>query len=270
MSAKILDTISVRTSCRAYDGRPLTERDRQELAAHMEEAVRNPFGRRVRLLIIDAGVSGKVGTYGMVTGAKTYLSGAVEKGEKSLVAYGYAVEKMVLKATAMGIGTCWLGGTFTRGAFAEAIGLTADEWLPAVTPLGYPKKPGLRARAVRAFTGAASRKNWREVFFQNSLDTPLTLEEAGVYAGALESVRLGPSAVNRQPWRVVWDESGFHFHTAGRGGADPEKRFDHMDLGIAMCHFELTARERRLPGDWEFAGAEMPGLEYIATWRLAQ
>ena len=43
------------------------------------------------------------------------------------------------------------------------------------------------------------------------------------------------------------------------------------DIGIAMCHFELTARELGLCGEWVF---EDPGLvlpdeltEYTVTWR---
>lgn len=267
----IQNTIRARISCRTYDGRPLSDEDKDALGAYIQGETGNPFGLRVRLRIIDTGDMGeKVGSYGMIRGARTYLCGAVEKEEKSLIAYGHVVEKAVLEATAMGIGTCWLGGTFTRIAFAKAVGLTADEWLPAVTPLGYPRENGrLWDRAVRTVAGATKRKPWNVLFFKGSLDTPLTPDTAGVYADPLEMVRLGPSAVNKQPWRVIRDENGFHFYTAGKGGADPEKRHDHLDLGIALCHFELTARELGLPGGWALSGKETPGLSYVATWALA-
>jgi len=46
-----------------------------------------------------------------------------------------------------------------------------------------------------------------------------------------------------------------------------------VDLGIALCHFELVARERGLPGRWLLDEPDLgplgPGLEYTATWRTA-
>jgi hypothetical protein len=44
------------------------------------------------------------------------------------------------------------------------------------------------------------------------------------------------------------------------------------DMGIAMCHFELTARELELPGCWRNLDAtnrpELDGLTYIRSWLL--
>ena len=270
MPASISNIIKVRISCRNYDGQPLSAEDRAALDAYIQGENGNPFDLSVRLMILDTGDMQKVGTYGMIRGAKTYLCGAVEKAPKALAAYGYVMEKVILRATSMGIGTCWLGGTFSRSAFADAMGLTGDEWLPAVTPLGYPKeKGGLWNKAVRAVAGAEKRKNWAELFFDENLESPLSPDQAGVYADPIEMVRLGPSAVNKQPWRIVRDGKQFHFFTAGKGGGEPDKRHDHIDLGIALCHFELTAREQGLSGGWTFSGRELPGLTYIATWTPA-
>jgi len=271
MPATIPYSIRARISCRTYDGRPLSDADRAALEAYIQEENGNPFDLRVRLRIIDTTDMGqKVGTYGMIRGAKTYLCGAVEKAERALVAYGYAVEKVILRATSMGLGTCWLGGTFSRGVFAEAIGLDGDEWLPAVTPLGYPKEKGsLWNKAIRAVAGANKRKDWSELFFDQTIDTPLAPHRAGLYTDPLEMVRLGPSAVNKQPWRVIRDGKKFHFFTAGKDGGEADKRHDHIDLGIALCHFELTAREQGLTGGWALSERDAPGLAYIATWTQA-
>ena len=50
-----------------------------------------------------------------------------------------------------------------------------------------------------------------------------------------------------------------------------------VDLGIALCHFELVARELGLAGEWVFdgpaasVGADAPqGVEYTATWQAAR
>ena len=90
-------------------------------------------------------------------------------------------------------------------------------------------------------------------------------------------VRLGPSASNKQPWRIVRDGGSWHFaiqrslfyrtRTLRLAGIADMPR---LDVGIAMCHFELTARELGLRGSWRVAdpGLEPHGArtEYSATW----
>lgn len=115
-------------------------------------------------------------------------------------------------------------------------------------------------------------------FFQDSFASPLAREAAGPYTGPLEMVRLGPSASNKQPWRILRAGHDWHFYlqrTKGyRAGffqrilrlADIQR----IDIGIAMCHFELAAREVGLQGEWvahepaiEKTG---PLMEYIVSW----
>jgi hypothetical protein len=94
-------------------------------------------------------------------------------------------------------------------------------------------------------------------------------------------VRLGPSASNKQPWRVVERGAAWHLYIQRTPGyrerwvmrllniADMQR----LDAGIAMCHFELTAAELGLEGTWaiEAPDIERPdaSTEYIATWREA-
>ena len=109
---------------------------------------------------------------------------------------------------------------------------------------------------------------------------------------------MAPSATNKQPWRIVRmasPEGGrsrrgpstaarhdWHFHMVrtkgyGKGSAVFTvlriADLQRVDLGIAMCHFELVARESGLDGSWVVAdpGLELPGpgIEYTATWREA-
>ena len=47
------------------------------------------------------------------------------------------MESLILYATSLGLGTCWIGGTFKKGQFAKAIDLKGDEILPIVLPIGY-------------------------------------------------------------------------------------------------------------------------------------
>ncbi len=46
-------------------------------------------------------------------------------------------------------------------------------------------------------------------------------------------------------------------------------RVQNLDMGIAMCHFALVAREQGIAGRWEQKAREReyPGWAYIASWQ---
>jgi len=194
--------------------------------------------------------------------------------------YGYVFERAVLSATALGLGTCWLGASFNRSGFAAKINLAEGEILPAVSPVGYVASRRTVVDAVtRFFARAKRRKPWKELFFDGDFGRPLTREAAGPYADVLEMVRLAPSASNRQPWRIVKEAGRDVFHlfisrsavysgvAATVAGGDLQR----MDMGIACCHFDLAARELELAGNWEVL--EPPEIKlpertsYVASWR---
>ena len=51
----------------------------------------------------------------------------------------------------------------------------------------------------------------------------------------LETVRLAPSAANRQPWRVVCTADGVHFYKKGSRGMDAGGwDIQKVDMGIAL------------------------------------
>jgi hypothetical protein len=90
-------------------------------------------------------------------------------------------------------------------------------------------------------------------------------------------VRGAPSASNKQPWRIVRVGRDWHFYlerTPGYWGRSKRlvqiADLQRVDIGIAMCHFDLAAREEGLQGKWQVAdpGIELGGhlLEYRATW----
>jgi hypothetical protein len=130
--------------------------------------------------------------------------------------------------------------------------------------------------------GSDSRLPWADLFSEAGSGAPLTPESAGAYAGPLEMVRLAPSASNRQPWRVVQDGEAHHFCLERSPGYGPGSLpfrvmgmadLQRVDLGIAMCHFDLSAREAGLPGEWEVRdpSPEVTARigEYVATWAPA-
>jgi len=51
-----------------------------------------------------------------------------------------------------------------------------------------------------------------------------------------------------------------------------EVRLQEVDMGIALCHFELAAREIGLPGNWTEARPAFDAgtWEYVLSWDQAK
>ena len=269
--------IRIRVSCRTFDGRLPDEKTKERLRTLFRGNASGPFGNALRFELIDLTEAERaelksLGTYGVVRGASLFIAGAVRKGPRAMEDYGYGMERNVLFATSLGLGTCWLGGTFNRAGFSRTIGLAAGELMPAVRPVGYPAgKRSLPDRAFRFMAKSDRRKPWTELFFDGRPGNPLAKEHAGPFAEALEAVRIGPSASNRQPWRIVREGASCHLflqRTPGYDRMTGEVRLQEVDMGIALCHFEAAARESGIPGNWtEAKPAFEPGkMEYVLSW----
>ena len=211
----------------------------------------------------------KVGTYGVISGASTYIVATLDQTETDAVTFGYYFEKVILLATDLGLDTCWLGGTFKKSDFLQA-NASEEDYIPIVTPLGIKKqKPRVFENAMRAVVGANKRKPWEEIFFEGDVNTPLTPTKADAYKVPLEMVRLGPSASNKQPWRVIQSNGDYQFflsRTKGYGVTQFDMQLN--DIGIAKFHFEQTATELGLNGSWYYDDAvNAPGAwQYVTSW----
>jgi len=288
----VIELIRRRTSCRTYDGEPIGAATQHQLQTFLDREFRAPFGARVRLALIaatedDQTTVRRLGTYGFIKGATAYIVGAVlDSGSAgALEDFGYVVERAVLYATSLGLGTVWLGGTFTKSRFERAMGLRSGESLPAVVALGNAAVSARAADAViRRGAQADKRLPWEQLFYEappegrGLFETPLSRESAGTYETALDMVRIGPSASNKQPWRIVRDSECWHFYMQRTRGYRPRNvllgvaDMQRIDLGIALCHFELAALQLGLAGHWVFEdpGVPMPGplTSYAATWAV--
>jgi nitroreductase len=284
-SKPIHEIIHRRYSCRTYLERAI-EHDLQLRIASFAAAIEpGPFGGRARFGLVAAGGDDhkalrQLGTYGFIKGASGYLIGAAPDGEEKLEDFGWQMERLVLLATDFGLGTCWLGGTFTKSSFAAKISARPDELIPAVVATGYiAHRPRRVDHLIRRGAQGDRRLGWERLFFEDGFSASLPRQAAAEYALPLEMVRLAPSASNRQPWRVVRQGERWHFYLQRTPGYREgllnrlftQADLQRVDMGIAMCHFELTARELGLAGDWV---KQDPCLalvdehtEYSATWQ---
>lgn len=267
-------TVTSRSSVRTYEPKPLSPELKEKIIAYSGK-LDNPFGVKVSFRLIEKEDTDgkKLGTYGMIKGAQDFIGATVPDTKSAPEALGYSFEKLILYAASLGVGTCWLGGTFKRGEFAGAMDVKENELFPIVSPIGYPtEKRRFAESLVRKVVKADKRFNWGKLFFQEDFSHPLTKEKAGKYAFPLEMVRLGPSASNKQPWRIVRSRGAYHFYEAKTPGYAEPGGFDmqQLDVGIAACHFHLAALEKALPGHFEKLegiGTGAPeNVRYLFSW----
>jgi len=283
-SKSITEIIRQRFSCRAYLEKPIDNDIVEKLRKAAVSLTTGPLGSALRFDIVaatpkDAGALKGAGTYGLIKKPQAFIVGAVSPSGKGLEDFGHAMEQLALLATDLGLGSCWIGGIFTKSAFAKKLKATKGEIVAAVVTLGYIENLAkARNSAMRIKINAINRMAWEQQFFSNAFGNPLTVEEAGKYTNPLEMVRLGPSASNKQPWRIVKEGRAWHFflqRTKGYGDGIIFKLLkvadiQRLDMGIAMSHFELTARQLGLAGEWTVRepGIEKPErTEYVVSWR---
>jgi nitroreductase len=186
---------------------------------------------------------GIVGNYGRITGAPYYVALIGETGAPNVEeSVGYLGEGVILEATALGLGTCWVSGFFRPEPVRDHIAIAEDERVYAVTPIGYTSsdysaKEKLYASAARS----RKRKSFGEIVEGGA---PEPWQEK-----ATEAARMAPSAANRQPWRFVLGEKSI---TVRVDNPKDSNRFPkRLDCGIAMLHIELGAMTAGKKGQWE-------------------
>lgn len=256
-SRRLLGAIARRKSSRTFNGLKI---DQSALAA-LESDIKalTPLLPGVELPVIriieSDSAPGKLGTYGFITGARQFLAMASAGGDAPRVQAGYMFELLVLAATDRGLGTCWLGGTFRQGRFAEAMGDCGDREVVIVSPVGHAtQKMRFAERMMRRVVKSAVRRPFETLFSGVAPDTAV--------GRILEAVRLAPSSTNSQPWRAEVSTAGGTLSV--KFSCATSNAFSAIDMGIAYAHFAVASEAEGLA--WEIADSGSPlGL----TFRLA-
>ncbi len=243
----------------------------------LSDELKPPFQTEIKFHIIHKPSQNqqkiKLGTYGFISGADYFMVGTVKNSPRNFEDYGYAFEKIILFLSSLGLGTCWLGGTFSRTNFGQAIEIAEKEIIPAISPFGYAtEKNSFKESLIRWGASSSTRKSWEQLFFNKDFDLSLSKIASGKFTDALEAVRLAPSASNKQPWRIIKHDDNFHFflqRTKNYQNTIKEADLQRIDMGIAMCHFELICRNKGINGAWKdlgFKADAFDNLDYRFSW----
>ncbi len=238
------EAASRRRSRRSYTDQRIGRETLSRLSASCEGF--RPYGD-ARVVVIPEPSSdiftGIVGSYGKIRGALHVIAVIADESHPTSHAHaGYMGEAAILEATALGLDTCWVGGFFDPRKVDRMVDTSPGERVVCVSPVGFAHDAysGVE-RVMRRMAGAHRRK-------------PLETIAAGVAEwptwarSAAECVRIAPSAVNRQPWRLRLDDGAL---VVSRDSAlEAPKVTKALDCGIAMLHAELGALAVGVQGRW--------------------
>ena len=238
----LINAIERRISCRAYADVPLTADEFGRIGAMVAE-VNAASGLGIQLLGPRGDGRTAVDLSAAMFAGPVYACLAIVgpddpvTGEK----LGYWGEELVLQLTAMGLGTCWVAGTYNRDTLQIRLG--AGDRLWDIIPVGYPPKSmPLKQRTIRAGIRARSKKPEQMV----QSDVPYA-QLPEWFRAAVAAVGKGPSAINRQPVVFHWRDGAVTATLSStRSG------LEYNDLGIAKRHFEIAASAGGIDGRWGF------------------
>ncbi len=282
--ADVVEAIRRRKSTRNYLPTPVRTADLDAVRSWLDDPdrMRGPLGGSFRVeLLADLGLGDrKIGTYGYTRGYQGILVGIAPPDARSLFELAYVTHGVVLLMTHLGLGTVWMGGSFSRADVLKSVGVDAPEIIAAIVPFGRSAgKKLLKEHLMKAIIAPANRKPMDEVFCFGDLETPLG-EEGGPYRAALDLARRAPSAKNKQPWRVVVsrDQRRLHLFASfslrgevGTGWRQYACPPEYLDLGTFYRSLESALSVDGLSGSLSVeepdisipVGAE---IEYLATW----
>ncbi|MDE5842136.1 MAG: nitroreductase family protein [Muribaculaceae bacterium] len=240
-----LDTLRERHSVRKYSDRAVPAAEIGQLRDLVAELNRTYKGVRFSLVVNDGETFNSFKrTYGMISGVKNYLVAVADTtvADSEEIA-GFCGEAFVMAATAMGLGTCFVGATYNPATVK--IILSASEEIAFLVPFGYENEdgPGFLGKLVSKITHRKSILP--EDFYDNSLgffNLQEALERMPALRDALEALAAAPSGMNKQPARIwMGEDTMLHLGVAFKGD------YTSIDLGIAKFNVQAV-----IPGKWEW------------------
>ena len=239
----IIETIERRISCRAFTSEAIPD-DILAAIQHEIDAINEESGLHFQLYgPREDGTALDLSKGMFASDAPCYAALAAQDDAISREKLGYYGERLVLFITQLGLGTCWVAGTFDRKT--TRVELAEGEKLHDVIPIGFaPEKTPLKQRTIRK----ALRKRDKELSDLWQAYVPYDQAPEWVQA-CIEAVRKGPSAINGQPYVFTQDAPDAPIRA---GLSSTRSGLVHTDLGIAKYHFEVVAAECGIRGSWEW------------------
>jgi len=249
------DTMRARRACRSFQRRKLAPEHLKAVladAALYGQPAQQIGAQPVRFEYINAPL-----TVWPVVGCEEFLVAIAPKSydRMSVIDIGRSLQKVVHKATAQGLATCWIGPGADQASVIQHLGARfnpSEEHVICVCAIGY--KSFYKPFALRLMgRGQRNRLPLEKLFFADAgFKTPLDFTHSP-YGRCFEVCQWAPSSFNSQTTRgVAGADGGMGFYAT-----TPSRYYAAVALGIWCANWELSCEALGLIGHFEV----LPELE---------
>ncbi|WP_238885979.1 nitroreductase family protein [Clostridium sp. YIM B02551] len=259
----IIEAIYKRKSIRKYVPYNISQSDFGEVENLVNNVQSLYSDIQMKITLIKEGIKiqeiskGIIGSYGKIE-APHYMVITSEEKEGYLENIGYTLEQLVLELADRGIGTCYIGGSIKKELLKDIMEIPSNQKPIIVVAFGYPaNEPELEIKEIENF----KRKALEDIIIGN-------YEEK--FKEIFNLVRVAPSAINLQPWRLYVNENSIDLY-ANKGNILTKglSHFSELDSGIALKHLELGCKERNITFEIKNQKLEdKKNLKYITSVML--
>lgn len=243
MNEKLVEAIKSRKSVRQYKDIPLTDDEMAKIKEYLSDSnnFKAPFGSKIRIELKD-----DLKTM-PVKKAPKYAVLVTPINQNGLIDGGYVFEKFIIYLESIGLNTCQIG-MFKREEVILDEKAEKGQMILLCTPIGHgTEKASFKEKAIKAIIGSKRRKELDEMFFENNKMDAVTDENK---RAKLDLVRWAPSALNFQPWRIIFDGEKAHFYIGAKEHARIHGGLNihTLDVGISLYHY-MVAFDKTLEGN---------------------
>lgn len=211
----LLTAIKNRHSVRSYIDKPIDSETLSELKAEID-ACNKESGLHIQLVTNEPeAFDSMMAHYGKFSGVQNYIALVGRKSADFDEKSGYYGERIALKAQMLGLNTCWVAMTFSKGAAKKAVVIESGEKLGCVLALGYGKTQGV-AHKSKSMAQLCKTEGSMPEWFKNGMEAAI----------------LAPTATNQQ--KFLFTLNGQKVTAEATGGF-----YSKVDLGIVKYHFEV-------------------------------
>lgn len=241
-----IEAVEYRTSRRVYVDKILEVKNLYKLEKLIEEINRESNLNFQLVEDCSALFRGFSASYGMIKGLNSCIAlVGSKKIEDVKNKVGYYGEMLVLEATSMNLGTCWIGGTYNKKECRKYINIKNDEELICVIAVGNVlENKSIREKVISKVN--SNKKTFDQILLEKDTKSIPNWVKNGI-----DFVIKSPSALNKQLYKYSFKKEIVEASTTAENHG-----FEEVDLGISMLHFELGASKKNHIGKWYYVNGE--------------
>lgn len=234
------DAMKTRISRRAYLQQPMDAGTAGRVGTLVDE-VNQRSGLSLRFVTDGTPALSAVASKGMFSGAPSYIALIGPDSPAGRTACGYYGEQLLLECVALGLGTCWVAGTYKKESVLTQCAPAQGEALFGVLAVGL--CPAGQTAKERLLSLAIHKKQvpYTQMIAQTAAPLAPALEQA------LKELERAPSALNKHSPRFSYENGMLSAWVE-----QPDSQ-QSLDLGIAKFHIQMSLAAQGISLQWNDA-----------------